>query len=101
MTEDFEDDLALLIINNKNFSNAYNLCRILARWFDIINCSEIIDRIKMKEYIVTTYPVSKTLEHFALTLKGRNKIEQEMALLVDVLKEDFPDKFEFIEKLSS
>ena len=99
MTEVDENVLALLIINNPYFADAYQLCKVLAWKFGIINCSEIIDRIKKKNYITITHPKSPTLGFFHLTEDGRMALEQERSSLGKRLVEGFPEHVEFIEKL--
>ena len=99
MTEHEENILALLIVEKKAFADAYNLCRVLARRFDIIACSEIINRIKKMNYVTITYPKTPTLEFFHLTEDGRKILEQERSSLGKRLMEGFPQHADFIENL--
>lgn len=101
MTDSDEDLLAILILSHKHFVNSYDLCKVLAWKFHIINCSEIIKRIEAKGHIITTYPKSKTLEHFTLTFDGKKVLQEEISSLIGLLKNEFPDEIEFINKLSS
>ena len=99
MNEHIEDVLALLIITNKNFANAYQLCKILAWKFDVINCSEIIKRIDAKGYVHKVYLESKTLESFNLTEVGKEILKEHENLLIETLKENFPGEIDFVNKL--
>jgi DNA-binding PadR family transcriptional regulator len=101
MTESYEDLLALLIINNENFSDAYQLCKVLSWKFGVINCSEIINRIEARRYIITAYPKSTTLKFFSLTSEGRNRLQEEIDPLIRILREEFPEEVDFIDKLGS
>lgn len=94
-----EELLALRIISNKNFADAYQLCKVLAWKFDIINCSEIIKRIEEKKYITITYPMSKTLKFFSLTNEGLELLKGKVLALNELLKVEFPDEIVFIYKL--
>jgi hypothetical protein len=99
MTEIDENILALLIINNRYFADAYQLCKVLAWKFDLINCSEIIRRIEKMNYITITHPKTPTLGFFDLTEDGRLVLERERPSLGKRLVESFPEQTEFIEKL--
>jgi hypothetical protein len=99
MTEVDENGLALLIVNNPYFADAYQLCKVLAWKFGIINCSEIITRMEKMNYLTITYPKSPTLKFFHLTEDGRMILEQERSSLGKRLVEGFPEHAEFIEKL--
>jgi hypothetical protein len=101
MVESYKDLLAILIINNRNFADAYQLCKVLSWKFGILNCSEIINRIEAKRYVITTYPKSDTLKFFSITLEGSKKLQEEISSLVKILREEFPEKIDFIDKLSS
>lgn len=94
-----EEILSLMIINNKSFANAYDICKVLAWKFDLINCSEIIKRIENKSYVLTSFPTSKTLKHFELTEVGFGMIAERKNDLKVKLIEEFPQEAAFINKL--
>lgn len=91
----------LLIISNKNFSNSYQLCKVLSWRFDIINCSEIITRVERRNLVDISYPVSKTLEHFSLTTVGKQLLTEESLSLAKILKVEFSGQIDFINNLLS
>ena len=99
MTTEQEELLALIIVRNKNFSNAYQLCKVLAWKFGIINCSEIIQRVEQKRFVFTTYPESDTLKFFKVTENGEALIQNKKNELTLVLKNEFGNQIDFIEKL--
>jgi hypothetical protein len=99
MTEDSQDLLAILIISNKNFADAYQLCKVLSWKFGIIGCSSIIDRIHEKGYVTVSFPVSNTLKYFALTSAGEKRLREEKSGFVEYLKGEFPAEVEFVSAL--
>ena len=101
MTESYQDLLAILILKNENFADAYQLCKVMSWKFGILNCSEIIGRIESKGYVLVTYPKSQTLKFFSLTSEGRKMIQEKVNSLIAVLKDEYPSEADFINKLSS
>jgi hypothetical protein len=99
MTSDKEDLLALLIIAHHKFANAYELYKVLAWKFGIINCHQIITRIKGKHYITVTFPKSPTLGFFDLTVDGKGILQNGEKSLFNSLTDNFPEQVEFIQML--
>lgn len=94
-----EEILALLIVNKKSFANAYQLCKILAWKFKLINCDEIIKRIKQKNYVECSFPISKTLTYFQITDGGKIILSENYLSLIETLKIEYPEEIKFVSKL--
>jgi hypothetical protein len=99
MTSYDEEILALIVINHKNFANSYDLCKVLAWKFNLINCAEIIKRIEAKNYVVVTFNASKTLKSFNLTESGSALIIENNENVRTLLIKEFRSQIVFIDNL--
>jgi len=96
-----EDFLATKIVSNKNFANSYQLCKVLAWKFDIINCNEVIKRIESQEFITMTFPKNSTMGLIHLTIKGMELLDERGTEVREILKKEFPNEIEFINNIFS
>ncbi|PZF75030.1 hypothetical protein [Taibaiella soli] len=93
-----EKIIALLILDNRDeFSNSYQLCKILAWKFKIISCDNLIKNLCDEKLIDAQY--TNGLGKFTLTTKGKNAITQHWKETTDYYTAVFPDEAIFINKL--
>lgn len=99
MGKEKENLLALILIDSSmNFSNSYNLCRVLSRIFGLVNCQEIISHLKEQDYIEvgnTNYGV----DEYLIKDTGRQKINLNKVNFIKDLLQAFPGEKDFILKL--
>ena len=91
--------LALMIINSGDkHANSYELCKILAWRFNIINCHEIINFLKSNKSIDSINDTG-SISDFVLTRNGLEILKKYRLLTIEKLKVEFPNEHIIIGQL--
>lgn len=98
MNKEEELYTALLIISlGGTFSNAYGLCRLIARKFEIFACVELINALIELEYV--TFISKDGVKQFSLSKKGISTLDKKRLDIIEHLKNYFPNEIDFISEL--
>lgn len=91
---------ALLIIESRqDLSNSYDLCKVLAWKFGIINCQDIITSLTDAEMIHGEYV--NGVGRFNILAKGSIELNAKKQVLIQQLKREHPLHIAFIDSLAS
>jgi hypothetical protein len=92
--------LAIMLLKKRRFSNAYDLCKVLSRIFNIINCQEIILYL-LEEKFVDIEKIEYQVKHFLVTAKGFEFEQERKDEFISFLKSEYPHEYLFIDNLIS
>jgi|APAra7269096714_1048519.scaffolds.fasta_scaffold11306_5 hypothetical protein len=96
----FEYALLLLLISKvKIFRSSYDLAKVLAWKFDIINFVELSNEITRDRLVNKT--IENALNYYSITTEGVDYLYFWKEKFLPVLFEKYPNEREFLEKLAA
>lgn len=94
----FEEVLTLYLIRYvETYRNSYDLIKVLARKFGIINYSQIINSLIGQCLIIETEV--KVISHYQIVEKGIELLKKHKEELICILKDNYSEEKEYIELL--
>jgi DNA-binding PadR family transcriptional regulator len=91
---DFRKLLALLVINNlPKFRNSYDLTKVMAWKFDIIEIVDLTQSLENDNLVSRI--LNEGLYHYTITEKGKNYLRENYALLHSQTLKKYPEQAEF------
>ena len=91
----FEKSLTLLIINNiPKFRNSYDLTKVLARKFGIIELVDLTQSLEKDNLISRN--LKEGIHHYNITEKGESYLKENYSVLHSETTNKYPEQSEFI-----
>jgi hypothetical protein len=85
------NSLALMIIEKgESFASSYDLCKMLAWKFKVINCHEIIKYLIDSNYITAEY--TNSIGKFKLTDLGKKFVQENRNETIEKLRQSYPEE---------
>jgi hypothetical protein len=85
MTYTTDEMLLMLLINKgESFNSSYNLCKILSRFFNIVDCNYLLAEIRNKK--IVSFELINGVEYYKLTSSSTNYLEHTKIICVAQVK---------------